>query len=191
MTWPSHILAGVALAKGFNLSLPLTVAGSLAPDLAEMLVGRFVCNYWKGLSYAAHRTWTHSVFFASLFLLASWNIPPVRDFFIGVLFGHLFLDAMTTMGVPILDGRKRRITVFGGKLHTWSLGEFVTALITAFVFYAVIPSLTVTKNWDGLYTAGIIDKYEYEQRKSALFGFLKKEPPAEEPLPHLPWEGNK
>ena len=117
----------------------------------------------------------------------SWNVPPVRDFFIGVLFGHLFLDAMTTMGAPpILDGRKRRITVFGGKLHTWSLGEFVTALITAFVFYAVIPSLTITKNWDGLYAAGIIGKYEYEQRKSALFGFLKKEPPAEEPLPRLP-----
>ena len=185
MTWPSHILMGIALAKGFGLSLPWCVAGSLAPDLAEIFVKKITTlrgkTVWIGLSQAAHRTYTHSLLWAGLFLLAGWGLAPVRSFFAGVLFGHLLLDAMTVMGVPVLDGRKRRITLFGGKIRTRSLGEFVAVLALAFIAYAVAPSLTIIQGLGELYQQGIIDRYEYEKRKKALFNLLTFR--RSEPLP--------
>lgn len=187
MTWASHVLMAMALAKGFDLNLPLTVAGALFPDLAEMAVYRVVAvsgrSRWLGLSVAAHRTWTHSLLVAFVCLVAGWHVVPVRDFFVGVLFGHLLLDSMTAMGVPVLDGRTRRITLFGGKIRTWTLGELVAILVLAFFAYAVVPSLTITRDLDQLYQSGLIDRYEYEQRKGALFKFLRREQAKELDIP--------
>lgn len=187
MTFLSHTLMAVALAKGFDLSLPFVVAGALFPDMAEMFVQKIVLRsgrtIWAGLSVAAHRTWTHSLLIAFVCLVAGWHLPPVRDFFVGVLFGHLFLDSMTAMGVPVLDGRTRRVTLFGGKIRTWTLGELFVAVLLSFFAYAVVPSLTITKNIDKLYQAGLIDRYEYEQKKKALFGFFKKEDPSPADIP--------
>jgi len=197
MTFLSHTLMAVALAKGFDLSLPFVVAGALFPDLAEMFVQKVVTKsgktIWTGMSVAAHRTWTHSLLIAFLCLVASWNLPQIRDFWVGVMFGHLLLDAMTVMGVPVLDGRTRRITLFGGKIRTWTLGELLTVAVLAFFAYAVVPSLTITKNIDQLYQTGLIDRYEYEQKKKSLLGLLskkKEEKPADIPdfmrVPDLP-----
>ncbi len=176
MTWPSHILMAVALAKGFSLSMPFVVAGSLFPDLVEMLFRRIPLR--RGtifISLSEHRSWSHSILIAFVCLVAAWNVPSVRDFFVGVLFAHILLDAFTVMGVPVLDGKTRRITLFGGKVRTWTLGEAITVAVLVFFAYAVVPSLTITQNLEKLYAEGVIDRYEYEQRKNALFSFFKRQ----------------
>lgn len=162
--------------------------GSLAPDLAEIFVKRITTlrgkPLWIGLPQAAHRTHTHSLLFAGLFLLAGWGIHPVRSFFAGVLFGHLFLDALTVMGVPVVDGRHRRVTLFGGKIRTGSLAELVAVLAIAFLTYAVAPAVRIG-GLEDLYQQGVIDRYEYEKRKKALFDLLfrRPEPPPSRNLP--------
>ncbi|OAQ21020.1 metal-dependent hydrolase [Thermosulfurimonas dismutans] len=188
MTWPSHILMGIALAKGFDLSLPWCVAGSLFPDLAEMLARRIVVRgkaVFVGLPQIAHRTYTHSLLFAGLCLLAGWGIFPIRSFFAGVLFGHLLLDALTVMGVPVVDGRHRRVTLFGGKIRTGSLAELVAVLALAFTTYAVAPAVKVG-GLEDLYQQGVIDRYEYEKRKKALFDLLLWRHSGPPPSRHLP-----
>ncbi|RUM87200.1 MAG: hypothetical protein DSZ24_06770 [Thermodesulfatator sp.] len=179
---------GIALAKGFNFSLSWCVAGSLAPDLAELAVRKISTRrgpVFLGLPDVAHRTHTHSLLFTGLFLLAGWGLRPVRSFFAGVLFGHLLLDAMTVMGVPVVDGRKRRITLFGGKIRTGSLAEFVSVALLAFVTYAVAPALHLG-DLETLYQQGVMDRYEYEKRKNALFELFRLRHP-EPPPSRLPF----
>jgi len=188
LTWPSHILMGIALAKGFGLSLPWCVAGSIFPDLAEIAVRKITTArgpIFLGLPQAAHRTHTHSLLFAGLCFLASLSVPPLRAFFAGVLFGHLLLDALTVMGVPVVDGRHRRVTLFGGKIRTGSLAELVAVLAMAFLTYAVAPAVRVG-GLEDLYQQRVIDRYEYEKRKKALFDLLlwrHSEPPPSRRLP--------
>jgi hypothetical protein len=53
------------------------------------------------------------------------------------------MDSLTMMGVPLLDERSRRMTVFGGKLRSSSPGEFVLTGIIAFVAFIVLGSSTL------------------------------------------------
>lgn len=160
MTWPTHIVTGAALAKMFGLNYTLVVIGSLLPDLVELLSTRL-----------QHRGISHSVGIALVALVLFWN-TPLRDAWIGVVFGHLFMDALTMMGVPVLDERSRRLTIFGGKLRTGSSGEYVLAGIIAFVVFVVLGSYhldTERRNWQELYRQGIIDKSEYYRNRFNLF----------------------
>jgi len=113
MTWASHIMVGAATAKVFGLNYVLTTLGAILPDLMEMFSKKMT-----------HRGVSHSVAISLGALVLLWT-TPIRDAWIGVVFGHLFMDSLTMMGVPLLDERSRRITIFGGKLRTGSPGEFI------------------------------------------------------------------
>jgi len=72
------------------------------------------------------------------------------------------------MGVPILDERSKRITIFGGKLRTASPGEFVLSGIVAFAAFVILGSFSIDterRNWTELYHRGTVDKREYYENR--------------------------
>lgn len=72
------------------------------------------------------------------------------------------------MGVPILDERSRRITIFGGKLRTASPGEFVLSGIIAFIAFVILGSFSIDterRNWIDMHNRGIVDKKEYYENR--------------------------
>lgn len=160
MTWASHIMVGAAISKVFGLNYMLTTLGSILPDLVEMLSKKM-----------SHRGISHSVVISLVALVLLWS-TPIRDAWIGVVFGHLVMDSLTMMGVPLLDERSRRITIFGGKLRTGSPGEFVVSGIIAFVAFVILGSFSVAperRNWTELYRKGVIDKSEYYKNRFNFF----------------------
>lgn len=160
MTWASHIMVGAATAKVFGLNYVLTTLGSILPDLVEMFSKKMT-----------HRGVSHSVAISLVALVLLWT-TPIRDAWIGVVFGHLFMDSLTMMGVPLLDERSRRITIFGGKLRTGSPGELVLTGIIAFVAFIVLGSFsldTERRNWQVLHRKGIADKKEYYTNRFNFF----------------------
>lgn len=160
MTWASHIMVGSATAKVFGLNYMLTTLGSVLPDLVEMLS--------KNMT---HRGISHSVAIYLAVLVLLWS-TPLRDCFVGVVIGHLLMDSLTMMGVPVIDERSRRITIFGGKLRTGSAGEFVVSGLIAFVAFAILGSFSVSnerRNWAELHRQGVIDKKEYYENRFHFF----------------------
>ena len=76
------------------------------------------------------------------------------------------------MGVPLLDERSRRITIFSGKLRTGFPAEFVLTGIIAFVAFIVLGSFsldTERRNWQDLHKRGIADKKEYYTNRFNVF----------------------
>lgn len=164
MTWASHIIVGCATSKVFGLNYILTTFGAVLPDLAEMVIPKNV----------QHRGITHSVALWLAALAVSYLLPfsQVRDVVIGVCVGHLLMDSLTVMGVPILDENSRKITIFGGKLRTASAGEFVVSGIIAFVAFIMLGSMSVDtsrRDWKSLYGQGVIDKREYYENRFKIF----------------------
>lgn len=160
MTWASHIMVGASIAKVFGLNYMLTTLGSLLPDLVEMFSKKM-----------AHRGISHSAVISALALVLLWN-TPLRDAWIGVIFGHLAMDSLTIMGIPLFDERNRRITILGGKLKTGSPGEFAVSGIIAFVAFVILGSINLDvgrRNWHELLRAGIIDKSEYFKNRFNFF----------------------
>lgn len=160
MTWASHIMVGAATAKIFGLNYALTTLGAILPDLVEMLTRKM-----------KHRGISHSVVISIIALILLWG-TPFRDAWIGVVFAHLCMDALTMMGVPLLDERSRRITIFGGKLRTASAGEFAVSGIIAFLAFVVLGSFSVDsdrRNWNDLQHRGVIDKREYYDNRFKFF----------------------
>lgn len=182
MTWPSHILVGLALAKGFDLSIPQVVMGSIMPDLIEMTVRPFYGI--KGKSYMRHRSYTHSLalWAAGFFMFQATCVMP---FFAGVLFAHLVLDALNATGVPVWDGSQRRVTIFGGKVRNKTMAEYVIAGLIAWSVFVIAPAIH-TPDADYFYRTGLIDRYEYEKRK----GLLKQIFTSTEKNDIPPWPGN-
>ena len=161
MTWASHIIVGSATAKVFGLNYVLTTLGAILPDLAEMITPKRV----------QHRGITHSValWLASLVLL--WS-TPIRDCLLGVVIGHLLMDSLTIMGVPILDENSRRITILGGRLRTASAGEFAISGIIAFVAFVMLGSFTLDasrRDWRALHDKRVIDRKEYYDNRFKVF----------------------
>lgn len=161
MTWASHIIVGSATAKVFGLNYVLTTLGAILPDLAEMITPKRI----------QHRGVTHSValWLASLVLL--WS-TPIRDCLLGVVVGHLLMDSLTVMGIPILDENSRRITILGGRLRTASAGEFAISGIIAFVAFVMLGSFTLDasrRDWRVLHDKRIIDRKEYYDNRFKVF----------------------
>jgi membrane-bound metal-dependent hydrolase YbcI (DUF457 family) len=149
-------MVGASIAKIFGLNYVLTTLGAILPDLVEMLSRKM-----------QHRGISHSVAVSIAALVLLWS-TPLRDAWIGVVFGHLLLDASTMMGVPVLDERSRRITIFGGKLRTASPAEFVFSGIIAFVAFVILGSLSIDterRNWAELHNRGVLDRKEYYENR--------------------------
>jgi len=160
MTWASHIMVGASIAKVFGLNYALTTLGAILPDLVEMLAKKM-----------QHRGISHSVAISLAAVVLLWG-TPLRDAWIGVIFGHLFLDALTMMGVPVLDERSRRITIFGGKLRTGSPGEFVLSGIVAFVAFVILGSFSIDterRNWVDMHQRGLVDRKEYYENRFNIY----------------------
>jgi inner membrane protein len=160
MTWASHMIIGSATAKIFGLNYILTTFGAVLPDLAEMVIPQRM----------PHRGITHSfaLWSAALVLAFIQPVTLIRDCLIGVMVGHLLMDSLTVMGVPILDENSRHITLFGGRLRTASAGEFVISGIIAFLAFVVFGSMQIDTgrtSWKTLYQQGIIDRKEYNENK--------------------------
>ncbi len=100
----THAVVGLVLGEILLLSTPLVVLGAVLPDI-DFLIG------------LTHRGLTHSLLFL---VLASLLVYKLRDkraafsLFIG-LTSHLFLDAVTTMGIQAL----------------WSLNTFFSFNLTS------------------------------------------------------------
>jgi inner membrane protein len=160
MTWASHIMVGASVAKVFGLSYVLTTLGAVLPDLVEILSKKM-----------QHRGISHSVAISLVALVLMWS-TPFRDAWIGVVFGHLLMDSLTMMGVPVLDERSRRLTIFGGKLRTGSPGEFVVSGIIAFVAFVMLGSFGLDferRDWAKLHHQGVVDRREYYDNRFKFF----------------------
>jgi membrane-bound metal-dependent hydrolase YbcI (DUF457 family) len=161
MTWATHIIVGSATAKIFGLNYILTTLGSILPDLVEMVTPKRV----------QHRGVTHSLALWVAALVLLW-FTPMRDCLIGVVFGHLLMDSLTVMGVPILDENSRRITIFGGRIRTASAGEFAISGIIAFIAFIILGSFTLDtsrRNWKTLHEQKVIDTKEYYENRFKVF----------------------
>lgn len=160
MTWASHMIVGGATAKLIGGNIFLTVLGSTLPDLAEMVIPKGV----------RHRGITHSLALWLAFLAISFSFP-VRDVVIGVVIGHLMMDALTPKGIPILDENSRHITIFGGKIKTASPGEFVITGLIAIISFFLLPANTISRDrdWKKLYEHKIIDRKEYDANRFRVF----------------------
>jgi len=166
MIWPSHALIGFALAKGMGLNLPMCLLGSLFPDFVEIVSRQAL----------VHRGISHSIVLWTVGLLASWH-TPFMPFFLSACVAHLLPDSLNAMGVPVWDGvAGRRLTLFFGRLRNKTIAELIVTGILAFTFYAVIPSVSGSglSEFEALYQSGLMDRYEYEQRKDKLSTMLDK-----------------
>ena len=160
MTWASHIIVGSSIAKVFGLNYILVTFGAVLPDLAEMVIPKNIQH--RGITHSA------SLWIAALAISFVLDFTPLRDVLIGVCFGHLLMDSLTIMGIPILDENSRRLTIFGGRLRTASPREFVLAGIVAFIAFVVIGTSQIDtsgRGWKGMYNQGVIDKREYYENR--------------------------
>lgn len=160
MMWVSHIAVGTSLAKVLGLNYLLTMLGSILPDFIEFFSKRL-----------KHRGVSHSIIISFLMLIAFW-MTPVRDVWIGVIFGHLLMDSLTISGVPLWDERGMRVTLFGGRLRTGSINEFMVSGIIVILSFIIIGSFNMDferRNWKQLYDLNVIDKKEYYEHRFKIF----------------------
>jgi len=158
------VASGVAYVTGLN---PVAMnLGAVFPDLIEYLYPKIL----------THRGLSHSVSIHGVILILVWNIPYVRDVWIGVLIGHLFCDALTPSGVPLSTEKGIRAVLFGGKLRTGSMPELIFVVVfSIFCFALVGPKFRpgsgriVTRDWGILYDERVIDQKEYRENR---FNFL-------------------
>lgn len=174
MKWISHGAIGGTSAAIINpLYAPAAILGATAPDWLEWVL--------NGLGFGVqHRKETHYlILWVSLFILAlsvaSWL--PWGDFLAAFMWGgftHIITDALTVQGVPFSPTSRRRFHLFGGRLKTGSVQEYVIAfsLSAAFVllamqFHRATPGgfAPYFYDWNGAYESGTIDAYEWKQNR--------------------------
>jgi len=160
MMWVSHIAVGTSIAKVFGLNYILTMVGSILPDLVEFFSKKL-----------RHRGVSHSIIISSLMMVAFW-MTPVRDVWIGVMFAHLFMDSLTVTGIPLWGDKGMRVTLFGGRLRTGSVMEFVISGLVVLFTFVFIGSFSVDidrRDWKQLYNSKVIDKKEYFEHRFKVF----------------------
>jgi len=167
--WFNHLLiAGSTCAVVAPALVPVALLGSTAPDWLEWLSGALGRK-------VKHRTVTHVVTYwmtAMLFFWLLWDFHGIGLAFAYGGFTHVFADSLTIMGVPLLPGSDRRTNLFGGRLRTGEMGEFVVACGIAGVCFFVAGNLhqgggffPFFYEWNALYKSGVIDAYEWKQNR--------------------------
>jgi inner membrane protein len=171
MRWVSHILIAGAVCAVFNpIAVPAAVLGSTAPDWFEFILR------WRQNNRVRHRGITH---YLAAWLLAALAAHFVWDFRgMGYWFAvggaiHWVCDALTVSGAPLGWWSDRRMTLFGGKIYTGGVGEYViTGLIVA-ACAGIIWSRQTTANgfipffyhWGEYYNKGLIDGTEWKANR--------------------------
>jgi inner membrane protein len=146
MRGDTHILGGLVFGFLFNVpfyAIPLTVIGSVAPDI-DLSFGHFIPPKGKKKSLLnTHRGITHHplvvLILFGLWLFLEKNYPQY-DFYWQFLYGfavgylsHLVLDSFTKLGIPVALGYYPRFSL--GLMKTGGTGEkfFFALLLLAFV----------------------------------------------------------
>ena len=176
MTWKSHIAIASAVTLPFGLPyLPLSIAGSTAPDWIEFLLKFFGVR-------VRHRGATHYLYIpiAIIILGVSTENGFLLWFGIGYL-THWIADSMTVSGVPISQFDKHKIHFFGGKMRTGEPLEYIIAFgILAVSIFFVKPTVDYINpdkhqfnpyyiNWRKLHDDHIIDNKTMREHRFDLF----------------------
>jgi inner membrane protein len=167
--WFNHLLiAGATCAVVAPQLVPVALLGSTAPDWMEWVSGALGRK-------VKHRTVTHVMTYwiaAMLFCGLLWDFHGIGLAFAYGGFTHVLADSLTIMGVPLLPGSDRRTNLFGGRLRTGEMGEFVVAGGIAAACFFMAGNLHTSENffpffygWGDLYKSGVIDAYEWKQNR--------------------------
>jgi len=174
MKWISHSAIGGTTAAIVNpIYAPAAILGATAPDWLEWV--------FNALGFGVtHRKETHYlVVWVVAFGLSLWTLDlPFADMVAAFLWGgvtHILTDALTVQGVPFSPTSRRRFHLFGGRLRTGSVQEYVIAGSLSAVFVLIGFQLHKSSNgsdfmpyfydWNGAYEGGIIDAYEWKQNR--------------------------
>ncbi len=176
MTWQSHIAIASAVAMPFNPALiPLAALGSTAPDWIELILSFFGHK-------VQHRGATHYLYIPILIILFSLLIFDFNGFLLWFGIGYLthwLADSLTPSGVPISQFNKYRVHLFGGKIKTGSIIEYVLSFgFLIFMSNIINPldNLSNERNFNAyyinykkLYDEKIIDEKTYRENRFKLF----------------------
>lgn len=172
MKWINHAIIGGSITAIFHpYAVPLAILGSTAPDWLESLAKTFG-------KPVRHRAETHYLIvwlIAAVFFFAVWDYKSLLFWFSvgGVL--HVLADSLTISGVPFAPWSDKRFHLFGGRLRTGELGEYVVAgvcFVIAFWFNSQTSSGEFSPffyNWGELYRDGLIDAFEWQQNRFRWF----------------------
>lgn len=139
----THTAAGVCAGIGLTMAVatsPLAGAviigeswlGSLFPDIdhknskisKELKLTGFIVRLFAG-----HRTLFHNPFtYAAVYAILRYSRPDLAGFLVPLFMGigtHLFLDALTPMGIPLLPNLRLHL----GNIHTGSGNEKVVCCL--------------------------------------------------------------
>lgn len=147
MRWITHQTGAVAIGVALQLP-PLAVAaaffGAVLPDVLDQSLSRLgrTKRQRQRIFNSIHRGSSHWAgwWLGLLLLCAAAPMPPAAlaagaGFFIGAT-SHVFLDMLTTQGVPLLPfSRKNRFSL--GMCSTGKAGEYVflAAIVAASVWF--------------------------------------------------------
>lgn len=165
MIWASHMAVASSVSYVTGLNPYAMNLGAVLPDLIEMI-------YPKTMK---HRGMSHSLTLHAVCLILFWNVPYLRDVWLGVLIGHLFCDALTVSGIPMTGESGMRATLFGGKIRTGTLSEMMFVAIVAFVSFVLVGNIisprsgSMKRDWKALHDQGVIDKREYLEKRFTFF----------------------
>lgn len=174
MRWFNHAAVAGALAAVVEPgAVPLAMLGATAPDWLE-----FVIRAVRGRP-VKHRTVTHvltSWLVAVVFFAAVWDFHGYGLAFACGGLIHWFQDSLTVTGVPVTWWSDRRTTLLGGRMRTGDVGEYVLTGVIVLVCAGIIAArdpdggyLPFFRNWPGLYSAGLVDGYEWRAHRFEWF----------------------
>lgn len=172
MKWISHVLIAGAVCAVFNpMAVPAAVAGSTAPDWFE-----FINRAVRRDTRLKHRGATHYLAVWVIFALAArfvwdWN-GWLYWFAIGGAI-HWVCDALTVTGAPLGWWSDRRMTLFGGKVHTGGVSEyFITGIVVLLCAVLIWTKHTAHGgfipffyHWGEYFEKGLIDGFEWRTNR--------------------------
>jgi len=165
MTWKSHIAIASAITIPFNPALlPVAVLGSTAPDWIEWVL--------KFFGYRVqHRGATHYLIIPLAIIMISFGIDFKNILFwfgIGYL-THWVADSMTISGVPVSPRDRHKIHLFGGKLRTGDIGEYIISFgflaVSLAIFNPALQKLMNSNDEVMIFNKYFIDYNDLEEKK--------------------------
>ncbi len=174
MRWVSHAaIAGSTTAIVSPWLVPVAILGSTAPDWMEHVANKvFSQNF-------THRKETHYVAAWIALVVVFSIVDPVG---IGIAFSygaltHVLADSLTPSGVPLSPWSARRFHLFGGRVSTGSVGEYMFSSVVV-LFSLVVFNITNLNEggfqpffypWWEYYEQGIIDGSEWKKNRLKIF----------------------
>lgn len=172
MRWVSHILIAGAVCAVFNpAAVPAAVLGSTAPDWFE-----FIKRAVRRDRRVKHRGSTHYLAGWLLLAAAAWFVWDLRGWLYWFAIGgavHWFCDALTVTGAPLGWWSDRRMTLFGGKVHTGGGSEYFITGVVVLVCAVLVWSKHSTPggfipffyHWGDYFEKGLIDGMEWRTNR--------------------------